>query len=286
MRFLFSYLSDLLEDLLDVERQYLQTLDKEYRKSSIHRVFISWFRCHRERIDNLSIDSSVALLSCLFPERRTDRVYLMKDVKLSRILGQALGLSSERIQLLKKWQEAQQGDLGDCVERVQRMAEFPAYPEEHQVSIEEIDQALSTLASWVRFSSSSVQARGSDQTIRDPLRILKPIFHRLSSRNAKWLIRMILKCYLPVLVPENMVLSNFHFLLPDLLRFQSSYTDAMILLKGCPNKLPSRPVTEVFDRLRAEAAQYLRPKVGVKVGRACFFKARVRIGPRSCTEFC
>ena len=284
MRFLFSHVSNLLEDLSNVEKQYLQTSNKNRRKRDITRVVISWFQCHREQIDNLGASSSVALLSCLFPERRTDRVYMMKDMKLSKLLGRALGLSSDRIRLLNRWQDAQQGDLGDCVERVQRMADFPIYPVGQMVTIEEIDQALSTLASWVRFSSSSIRARALDQPTRDPLRVLQPIFHRLNSREAKWLTRMILKCYLPVLVPENLVLSNFHFLLPDLLRFQSSYVAAMSLLRGILKTFDSRPLTEDFDRLRAEAAQYLQPKVGIKVGRAVFFKARVRRGPQRCVE--
>ncbi len=87
---------------------------------------------------NLSINSTdldaVALLSTLFPKRRTDRVYGIQPRSLSRKLKRILGLGDGRHQLLDKWQEAGRGDLGCCVERALRQAEFPLQPRSRQIT--------------------------------------------------------------------------------------------------------------------------------------------------------
>lgn len=49
--------------------------------------------------------------------------------------------------------------------------------------------------------------------------VFSTIFRRLYSSEAKWMVRMLLKTYGPVLIPKVPTMQRFHFLLPDLLSF-------------------------------------------------------------------
>lgn len=147
-----------------------------------------------------------------------------------------------------------------------------------EVTLEEIDKALGSLASRCRFSSPAVRQSTAPDSHENPDELLRPLFHRLRSRDAKWLTRMLLKNYAPVIVPEYLVLKQYHFLLPELLKFQSSFDAVVSLLRGADvAKFPRHPEGESErERVRQAILQYLTPKVGVKVGRTAFFKARVR----------
>jgi len=113
MPFRFGYLCDLLSSL-----EAHQTHDPPYLparlKDEYRKTIEQWFRCHRARIDSSNTDC-VALLSALFPERRTDRVYRLKGPSLVRIFGRCLSLGATRAKELNGWRERGGGDLGDCV---------------------------------------------------------------------------------------------------------------------------------------------------------------------------
>ena len=120
MPFRFSYLGDLLQELEDYCMHDPPLLPLEL-KSRYHKAVRVWFQCHRTRIDALDA-SGVAFLSACFPERRTDRVYNLREKKLVPILGRILALSKDRQKSLEAWCLSGGGDLGACVERVQRQA--------------------------------------------------------------------------------------------------------------------------------------------------------------------
>jgi DNA ligase-4 len=44
---------------------------------------------------------TVAILSCMFPERRVDRVYNLQEAKLEAIIQHALGLGTTRLKELR-----------------------------------------------------------------------------------------------------------------------------------------------------------------------------------------
>ncbi|KAI9758443.1 MAG: vacuolar protein sorting-associated protein 1 [Chaenotheca gracillima] len=272
MPFRFTYFCDLLEQLEDYATRDPPLLPK--RQDELSRKAIQlWFQSHRLRID-ASDSSPAALLSALFPERRTDRVYALREKTLVKLLGRVLEIGASRRAILEQWTEAGAGDLGERVQFVQRQAEMPIASAGREVTIEEVDVALTKLAARCRFSSIEVRKAGGPRA--DPESVLSPIFHRLQSREAKWFTRMILKSYLPVVLPEQLVLKQFHFLLPDLLRFQSSFDAAAALLRGpVIGSFPASPRHKLVEaRLRKEAKKELCPKVGVKVGRVNFLKAR------------
>ena len=231
MPFKFAYFCDLLSTLeahSNHDPPYLPTRVKELQCKAVDQ----WFRSHRARIDNPATDR-VALLSALFPERRTDRVYGLREPSLVRVLGRCLCLGVSRAKELSKWREKNGRDLGGCVELVQRQAEMPRPRSGNEVTVEEVDIALAQIAGKYRFSSPAVQhhAREMNLPASDLDGILTPILHRMSARDMKWLTRMILKDYTPVVLPEGLVLRCFHFLLPDLLKFQVSFDFAFDLFR-------------------------------------------------------
>ena len=281
MPFKFIYLCDLLSTL-----ESLSTHDPPLLPASVRdkyqRTIAQWFRSHRARIDGLDPSASVALLSALFPERRTDRVYNLQPPSLTKVLGRCLGLGVSRRKELERWKEPGRGDLGACVERVQREAEMPRVVEGREVTIEEVDQALATVAGKSRFSGPKVRGLAQPMgQVQDPLpatrlhEVLGGIYSRLQSRQAKWFTRMILKDYSPVVLPEGLLLRSFHFLLPDFLRAQDSFEAALEMLKSpVVSGWPAIPKQDEMKRYCGKAAQFLVPKVGVKVGRTTFLKAR------------
>jgi DNA ligase-4 len=149
----------------------------------------------------------------------------------------------------------------------------------HEVTVEEIDCALQIIAAGYRFSSPDVRSSALQPVQRNPEHILARIFVRLQSREAKWFTRMILKSYLPVVIPEYVTFRAYHFLLPAILKIQSSFGDALDLLDRAANnpisKIPPRPPRGMEQPMLEIAMKYFEPKIGVKVGRATFFKARV-----------
>ena len=89
------------------------------------------------------------------------------------------------------------------------------------------------------------------------------------------MVRMVLKTYSPVHVPETLALQQFHFLLPDLLRFQNSFEAAVKLLQDATvMQMPTRVEKEVEGPLRESAVRGLVPQIGIMITRPPYEKAR------------
>jgi DNA ligase-4 len=105
--------------------------------------------------------------------------------------------------------------------------------------------------------------------------LLLRLFRRLRSSETKWIIRMLSKNYSPAQVPETLAMSEFHFLLPDLLRFQSTIHAAVDLLSASTIRcMPIQPAADTRDRLREAARWELKPQVGTMATRPIYDKAR------------
>lgn len=120
MPFRFTFLCDLFQQLEDLYTRD-PPLPPPQLKSLIDNAVRQWFKNHRTRLDALDA-SGAAFLSACFPERRTDRVYNIREKSLVKILGRVLGLSIARRETLEAWCKPGRGDLGACVERVQKEA--------------------------------------------------------------------------------------------------------------------------------------------------------------------
>jgi DNA ligase-4 len=267
MGFKFSFLCDLLSSLEDNQIAKVTAANKD---TPDFRSIAQWFHRHERHIHHPDMDR-LALLSCLFPEKRPDRVYWLQATSLARVIGRCLGLGSSRLSDMDQWRWPGGPDLGQCVENVMCQAENQIYPD-REVSVEEIDQALDMIASRCRFSGPRVRLQ---QTAVDVESALAPLYRRLSSRDAKWLTRMILKSYSPVALPEKYTLGRFHFLLPHLLQFQNTFEGALDMLSSEPmNNFPPRPDPKLAANLCSIALDHLRPRTGIKIGRPEYFKAR------------
>ncbi|KAI9816425.1 MAG: hypothetical protein M1826_001814 [Phylliscum demangeonii] len=286
MPFPFTHLCDLLQALEDQRQRHPPLLGAAARAAREHTIR-QWFRTHRLRIDAAlatSTSSGTALLSTFFPERRTDRTYQLQSSRLQKIIGRLLGLGLGRLLALQAW--AKHADLGACVERVQQQAEMATARAGHEVTIDEIDAVLAALAARSRFSSPAVRKAGSRPEEASAEELLKPLFLRLRSRDAKWLVRLLLKDYAPVELPEPLVLALVHFLLPLLLRVQASFEAAVACLRGEGGGEDEDEVVaggawlgqpedpRVRELVRQAVMQRIKPRTGVKVGRPEYWKAR------------
>ncbi|GIK00770.1 hypothetical protein Aspvir_004799 [Aspergillus viridinutans] len=268
MVFKFTYLCDLLSEL---ERsRVLKASTASKISNPDDRAVTRWFAQHGKRIHASDTDR-LALLSCMFPEKRTDRVYWLQCTNLARVIGRCLLLGADRRQELERWRVAGGTDLGQCVENVMGQAEFDIISGQ-EVTVEEIDLALNKIASRCRFSGSRVRRQHSAVDVEDTLR---PLYRRMSSRDAKWLTRMILKSYHPVVLPAKLTMKRFHFLLPHLLLFQDSFDSALKMLASEPlSHYPPNPIPELAKDLYMQVLQHLKPGIGTKIGRPEYYKAR------------
>ncbi|SPB47806.1 unnamed protein product [Aspergillus niger] len=268
MGFKFARLCDLLSALED--NRILKAAHEAKVVNPDIRAVSRWFAQNDKQIHDKDTDQ-LALLSCMFPEKRTDRVYWLQDTSLAKIIARCLLLGCSRRQELERWRVSGGVDLGQCVENVMRQAENHV-TNGQDVTVEEIDKALAEIASRCKFSGPRVRRQRTavkvDQT-------LSSLYRRLSSRDAKWLTRMILKSYSPVSLPTNMILKRFHFLLPHLLLFQDSFERALSVLGTSPIRhFPPQPEPALAKDLGFIALGHLSPAVGVKIGRPEYYKAR------------
>ena len=270
MPFPFSDICVFLSRLEDIELRDPPFLNAAEKSAQVVSVTTSWFKSHRRAINELNTQSSVALISTLLPERRSDRVYNIQEKRLCSILSRCLGLSAARTKDLQAYKQPGRGDLATCLERVLKSSGPPAQP---TVDLDDVHEVLQALAGLSPFSDPNVQKLppGSSE-IRDSL--LGNIFKRLHSNEGKWLVQLILKEFSPVRVNESLVLRSLHFLLPDLLQFQDDFHAAMALLKGPLRPYPESPDPRSERLLRQQARESLKPVVGIKIGRPAFQKAR------------
>jgi DNA ligase 4 len=117
MPFRFMWVCDLLENLQDIRDRDPPQLPRGAKRKS-NEAIEKWFAIHRQRIDNET--DGLTLLSTLLPEDRKDRVYLLQERNLEKVIGRVLALPNSRRIDLERWREPGAGDLGDCVERVQK----------------------------------------------------------------------------------------------------------------------------------------------------------------------
>ncbi|KAK2858425.1 hypothetical protein FQN49_004751 [Arthroderma sp. PD_2] len=267
MGFKFSYICDLLSSL-DENRRLKRTTaaGKDIDRTTV----ANWFRLHGKRIHDGNTDY-LALLSCLFPELRPDRVYGFREPSLVKIIGRCLLLGTSRQRELELWKSKGAGDLAQCVEYVMRAAENQL-DVSSSVTVEELETALNKIAARSRFSAPDLRRQRSAVQVDEAL---GRIFRRLTSRDAKWLTRLLLKEYTPVEIPQRWTLRKFHFLLPALLSVRSSLKAALEAMDRGPMKqFPPCPDPEYGRALMELSMPHLAPQVGIKVGRPEYYKGR------------
>ena len=109
--------------------------------------------------------------------------------------------------------------------------------------------------------SSASENRPADQELS-----IGELYRRLPARDAKWLTRLILKNYEPVVLDLRVVCASYHPLLPAILKVQD---DLAIAGRIVDTLRCDRTVTG-----RSELTAYLKPSLGVKIGRQPWLKGR------------
>ncbi|RMY95234.1 hypothetical protein D0864_05387 [Hortaea werneckii] len=267
---LFSRVSTLLSRLEDIQihdRSFLPPAKAEAVRNEIGR----WFKSNRPAISELGVRGGVALLSILLPETRTDRVYGIQCTSLCRIISRSLSLGAQRAKDLRCYRESGHGDLGICTQRVLEGSGPPAVP---ALTVQELDEVLLKLAEQCRFSDPEITTRPPSGSSRHRDELIGDVLKRMEPTEAKWFVRILLKDLAPVTVDERAVLRSFHFLLPDLLRFQNNYKAALLLLHEPQLRtIPPQPDRRSEDGYRANIPPTVKPVVGIKVGRPDFCKS-------------
>ncbi|KAK1833300.1 hypothetical protein QBC39DRAFT_401706 [Podospora conica] len=256
MPFLFSYVCDLLQRIED--NQNARTGVKTNAT-----IVQDWFRHHQAQLLRDDFDIA-ALLSTLLPEKRTDRVYCIRERTLQTIIGRGLILGCSRIKQLGRWSDPNSTvDIAQCVEGILKETPNPVAGE---LTVEEIDGRLHEIAAACRFSSPAVRRSVSGLRITSREEELGDLYKRVSARDAKWLTRLILKNYEPVVLDPQLIFRNYHPFLPSILKVQD---DLVVASRILANVQRDRTVTG-----RASLAKYLKPALGVKIGRQPWFKGR------------
>lgn len=272
MPLLFTQFCDLLSALEDYSSVRDPPLPPARSRQKNSETIRSWFAAYRVTINSPDVDA-VALLSALFPEKRTDRVYSIKPPSLTRSLRRWLGLGSSRWPQLDQWQTPGRGDLSDCVERVLRQAEFPLPHNRDRVTLNEVDNALATVAARCRFSAPKVRAREMDQD-EELGRALESIYRRLQSREAKWFTRLILKDFSSLELPENLIYACVDSRLRVAMQMYHDFESAIFELRSLPASQMIDPASGGFTQHCVNDAHLLPPKIGIKLGPPKWIKAK------------
>ncbi|KAF2190305.1 hypothetical protein K469DRAFT_723135 [Zopfia rhizophila CBS 207.26] len=273
MSFNFSILCDLLNELDQNRARKSSKTPNTLSPSNV--IVVSWFNKH-DRIIPREGPGAVAFLSCLFPERRADRVFNLQEKRLESIIKQAQGLGATRLKQLQNWRTRDGADFASCVERLMSATDTGTRYGS-SITLEELNETLDRVAATSTFSSIELRQR-MEAKYAEPIRthdVLSRIFRRLYSSEAKWMVRMILKNYSPVQIPETLAMQKFHFLLPNVLGFQNSFEAAVRILSGTSiQRIPAQPTIALEDLLKEVAIRRLTPQTGVMITRPAHDKAR------------
>ncbi|KAF2816215.1 uncharacterized protein BDZ99DRAFT_514816 [Mytilinidion resinicola] len=267
MVFKFSQVCQLLENMEKVAQHEPQL--PRYRADQTRRTtIVEWFAKHRSTLMEPTINGP-AILSILFPERRKDMVYGMQEVRLATKVSTLMRFRAPQITQLYKYSEWGNGDMPACAQNATK--EWDGSLVGDPITVDKILEVLEQLTAKCRFSSPAIQSKRNLSMDTD--KILHGVLIKLRSWQIKWFLRVVLQQFTTVALDENLVLREYHFLLPELLHFQNDFEAVFALLKGPLSCYDSKPDIRVQKMLRMEASKHLRPTVGVKVGRPHFRKA-------------
>ncbi|KAI8933435.1 hypothetical protein NX059_010049 [Plenodomus lindquistii] len=264
----FGNICSLLQSIENITLQAPQRPPKQLADSK-RQIISNWFQNQRENLDD-SATNGGAILSVIFPHLRKDRVYGFGPPKLAKKLITLLRFNSNQRTLFSGWSSGTHGDLGVYTERAQKSRDgtFATKPVIH---IDRVDRLLGQLAAKSRFSDALIRKQGDKELDTDFE--LRYILERLDSWEAKWLVRLILRDYCTIDIEEKFVYEQYHFLLPDLLKFQNDFDAVFALLRGELSCYPAHPDDSRRKEMRFEASKKLRAVTGIKVGRPTFHKA-------------
>lgn len=263
----FAYVCDLFERLsaLEESKSTLPSTHKSRIRADITR---KWFYDFRGIMSSSHVDP-VALLSTLLPERRVDRVYSVQEPRLAGLLCRSLGLGSGRSERLRAWTPSSETDFASCVAQIVGESEAGC---RWDGTIEDIDLALNKVASGIRFSSPEVRQKKSKYATTKLHDVLGPMLCRMSAREIRWFLKILLKNLHPIFLPETVVFAAINPKLPLVMRIQDDFAGALGFLDK-QSYYHDASDSDERDILSEMTDSYV-PSIGIKVARPRFHKAR------------
>ena len=146
----------------------------------------------------------------------------------------------------------------------------PNEPTKCHLKLETIDRVLERVAANYRFSSPAVRSLSTKEETSENLEALRELYRQVTPREAKWLTRMILKKYEPVVLDTHIVYQGCHKLLPCVMKIHDNFAVAMGLLQS--HERNSGVINGILSP--EEITTRIKPLLGVKVGRQEFLKGR------------
>ncbi|KAF1967458.1 hypothetical protein BU23DRAFT_583861 [Bimuria novae-zelandiae CBS 107.79] len=158
--------------------------------------------------------------------------------------------------LFRGWKTGTHGDLGRYTELAYKPWDSTFKKQtKRAIPMEKVDNLLKQLAARYRFSDPGIQKQRDWHTSTDTE------------------LRLLLQEYSTITLDEAYVFRQYHFLLPDILKFQNDFDAALRMLQGELSCFPPNPSPSFEKPMRVEAAQLLKAAVGIKVARPAFHKA-------------
>ncbi|KIW22037.1 uncharacterized protein PV07_12564 [Cladophialophora immunda] len=114
-----------------------------------------WFKQHQSSIQRRGAPA-LALLSCLFPEKRADRVYALRTKQLEHMVTKAACLGHSRVSELRRLQGRNGIDFASAAQQVLSATDDFSNPP-RSLTVEEVDHTLDRLASTCVFPSPKLQ---------------------------------------------------------------------------------------------------------------------------------
>lgn len=139
-RMSFSDVCQLFEELASL------SVNQAVKRENVVR---RWFRQHESNFPGRG-PAVLALMSCLFPEKRPERVYGFRERRLEAVIVKTLGLGRSRTAELHQLQEQQGLDFASAVQQVMAPTDETSTPGGH-LSVEEIEKTFDRVASTCPF---------------------------------------------------------------------------------------------------------------------------------------
>ncbi|KAK5956428.1 hypothetical protein OHC33_003005 [Knufia fluminis] len=244
----------LFSDICDPLEQ-LSSFPSAYQTEAITK---EWFGRHVDRLQ-LSTES-LALLSCVMPARRYDRVYGLGEKRIARIAAKAKEIGTSRQRELERMRKEENLDYATAV--MKAVEECGAQNSSRaSLTITELDHTLDQVAAWCDFSDVKLRKRYPQLDRASLSSQLTSMFQRMSSLEVKWVMRLLLKDLTPAIVPQELMVELVHPSLPSVLSMLDSFPEAL-------SHLQERDSTWLGQ------TRPMVPQAGTRVSLPLFKKAR------------
>ncbi|KAK5936570.1 hypothetical protein PMZ80_011168 [Knufia obscura] len=228
------------------------------------RIMQQWFEQHFSSLKQE--DHALALLSCLLPCKRYDRVYGLGEKQITAIVVRAWGIGSSRQKALEKQQDNGNIDCASAIlNALVESGDLRGY--KTPLTVREVEATLDRVAATCDFSSADLRERHGTSSRTTASDLLVDMFRSMSAQEVPWAVRLLLKDLRPAVVPETLVLQLVHDSLPHVLRVLNSMSSALAFIHDEEERRGKK--------LSCQELQIsLQPQAGTLVGLPGFEKAR------------